>query len=229
MSDRLTSAETFQAILFSCYAAIQADDPEPFSVEVLFSRLSGRASKTMITIVLEDLVRDQYLIYDASYQTFAPKRKLLSYVEDSLATESISLPEKLKMILQARRASTEPRPRDAQDSDQENSMVPASDRFVSRSDNSLLFEKAEHELDTLIEAVRTANDLKVTADERLAIIREVEGTRSILKEPAVRARAIYHATHQNAALGWLAKEAASGVVRAAAAAAVTALLALLFL
>ena len=41
--------------------------------------------------------------------------------------------------------------------------VPASDRFVTRSDNAPLFEKAEQELEALTEAIRAANELKVTA------------------------------------------------------------------
>jgi hypothetical protein len=105
--------------------------------------------------------------------------------------------------------------------------IPASDRFVTRSDNILLFEKAAEELNTLIEAVRTANDLKVTADERLAIISEVEGLRALVMQPAVRARAIYNAVRENSILKWLAVMAGAGVVGAKADAAVNALLALL--
>jgi hypothetical protein len=105
--------------------------------------------------------------------------------------------------------------------------IPASDRFVSRSDNAILFEKAEHELDTLIEAVRTANDLKVTADERLAIISEVEGVRALIKQPVVRIRAIYDAIRANSLLRWLAAVAGAGIVGDKAVAAVNALLALL--
>lgn len=107
--------------------------------------------------------------------------------------------------------------------------VPASDRFVTRSDNVPLFEKAEQELEALTEAIRAANELKVTADERLAILSEVEGVRALVNQRVVRARAVYDATRDSAALGWLAKEASSGVVRALAAAAVTALLALIYL
>ncbi|MCA3274517.1 MAG: hypothetical protein ING26_03240 [Roseomonas sp.] len=227
MSDRLTSAATSQAILFSCYAAVQDDDPELFSVEVLFSRLSERASKTMISIVLDDLVRDQYLIYDPSYQTYAPKRKLLSYVEEALSRESISLSDKLKMLLGAQSASLAPADRGTQESEQEISTVPGSDRFVTKSDNIRLFEQAEQELETLIEAVRSTNDLQVSADERLAIISEVEGVRALVKQPAVRARAIYNAVRENGVLKWLAAMASAGVIGAKADAAINALLALL--
>jgi hypothetical protein len=104
--------------------------------------------------------------------------------------------------------------------------IPAADRFVTRTDNVRLFEEAEQELDTLIEAVRAANDLKVTADERLAIISEVEGISSLLKQPAVRARAIYDAVRENGLLKWLAVAAGAGVVGEKATAAVNALLAL---
>jgi len=104
--------------------------------------------------------------------------------------------------------------------------IPAADRFVTRADNVRLFEEAEQELETLIEAVRAANDLKVTADERLAIISEVEGISSLLKQPAVRARAIYDAVLENSLLKWLAVAAGAGVVGEKATAAVNALLAL---
>jgi chorismate mutase len=104
--------------------------------------------------------------------------------------------------------------------------IPAADRFVTRADNVLLFEKAEQELEALIEAVRASNDLKVTADERLAIVSEVAGIRSLLKQPAVRVRAIYDAIRENSVLKWLAIAAGAGVVGDKAVAAVNALLAL---
>jgi len=104
--------------------------------------------------------------------------------------------------------------------------IPAADRFVTRSDNAPLFERAEQELEALTEAVRAANDLRVTADERLAIISEVEGISSLLKQPAVRARAIYDAVRENSLLRWLAGAAGTGVVGHLAVAAVNALLAL---
>jgi hypothetical protein len=104
--------------------------------------------------------------------------------------------------------------------------IPAADRFVTRSDNAPLFEKAEQELEALTEAVRAANDLRVTADERLAIISEVEGISSLLRLPAVRARAIYDAVLENSLLKWLAVAAGAGVVGEKATAAVNALLAL---
>ncbi len=105
--------------------------------------------------------------------------------------------------------------------------IPAADRFVTRADNVLLFEKAEQELETLIEAVRASNDLKVTADERLAIVSEVAGILSLLKQPAVRVRAIYDAIRDNRVLKWLAAMAGAGIVGAKADAAINALLALL--
>jgi hypothetical protein len=105
--------------------------------------------------------------------------------------------------------------------------IPAADRFVTRADNVLLFEKAEQELETLIEAVRSSNDLKVTADERLAIVSEVAGIRSLLKQPAIRVRAIYDVIRENSVLKWLAIAAGAGVVGDKAVAAVNALLALM--
>jgi len=104
--------------------------------------------------------------------------------------------------------------------------IPASDRFVTRSDNIHLFEEAEQELEALTEAIRTANDLKVTADERLAIISEVEGVRALIRQPVVRIRAIYDAIRENSLLKWLAVAAGASVVGDKAVAAFNALLAL---
>lgn len=104
--------------------------------------------------------------------------------------------------------------------------IPAADRFVTRSDNAPLFEEAEQQLEALTEAVRTANDLKVTADQRMAIIREVEGIRDLVRQPVIRARAIYDAVRENSLLKWLAVAAGAGVVGDKAVAAVNALLAL---
>jgi hypothetical protein len=105
--------------------------------------------------------------------------------------------------------------------------IPAADRFVTRSDNAPLFERAEQELEALTEAVRAANDLRVTADQRMAIIREVEGIHDLVRQSAVRARAIYDAVRENSLLKWLAVAAGAGVVGEKATAAVNALLALL--
>lgn len=105
--------------------------------------------------------------------------------------------------------------------------VPASDRFVSRTDNESVFSDAEKKLDELIEAVRISNDLRISGEERLAVLSEIQGVRSLIAAPISRAAAIFNATRESAALGWLAKEAGSGTIRALAGAAVVALLALI--
>jgi len=109
----------------------------------------------------------------------------------------------------------------------ESARVPASDRLVSRADNAALFEDADKKLEAVIEAVRTTNDLQVTQEQRLAIISEIETTRFLLSKPVIRARAIYDATCDSAALKWLIAMAGAGIVGAKADAAVNALLALL--
>jgi hypothetical protein len=107
--------------------------------------------------------------------------------------------------------------------------IPAADRFVTRADNAPLFEDADKKLQAVIDAIPADNELRVSAEDRLLLIREVKDVQSLIKQPRVQLRAIYHATRESSILVWLAKEAGSGAVRALAAAAVTALLALLFL
>jgi len=108
-----------------------------------------------------------------------------------------------------------------------NKLIPAAGRFVSRDDNLPIVQRAEQELQSLKEGLLTANDLCVTPDQRLAVISEVEGLLSLLKQPLIRIRAIYEATRDHAVLKWLAAGAGAGIVGAKADAAVNALLALL--
>jgi hypothetical protein len=107
--------------------------------------------------------------------------------------------------------------------------IPAADRFVTRADNAPLFEDANKKLQAVIDAIPADNELRVSAEDRLLLIREVKDVQSLIKQPRVQLRAIYHATRESSILVSLAKELGTGAVHALAAAAVTALLALLFL
>jgi hypothetical protein len=107
--------------------------------------------------------------------------------------------------------------------------IPAADRFVTRADNAPLFEDADKKLQAVIDAIPADNELRVSAEDRLLLVREVKDIKSLINQPRVQLRAIYHATRESSILVWFAKEFASGVVQALAAAAVTALLLLLAL
>lgn len=107
--------------------------------------------------------------------------------------------------------------------------IPAADRFVTRADNAPLFEDVDKKLQAVIDAIPADNELRVSAEDRLLLVREVKDIKSLINQPRVQLRAIYHATRESSILVWFAKEAASGVVQALAAAAVTALLLLLAL
>ena len=107
--------------------------------------------------------------------------------------------------------------------------IPAADRFVTRADNAPLFEDADKKLQAVIDAIPANNELRVSAEDRLLLIRQVEDVQSLVKQPRVQLRAIYHATRESSILVWFAKEAASAVVKALATAAVAALLLLLAL
>jgi len=107
--------------------------------------------------------------------------------------------------------------------------IPAADRFVTRADNAPLFEDADQQLQAVINAIPADNELRVSAEDRLLLVREVKDIQTLINQQRVQLRAIYHATRESSILAWFAKEAASGVVRALAAAAVAALLLLLAL
>lgn len=106
-------------------------------------------------------------------------------------------------------------------------VVPAADRFVTLDHNDPLVHDAQKAVANLADEITRSNDLHVTGDERLALVREVEGVQSLLAGKAVRASAIWAAVRENSAISWLSKETGSGVIRALAGAAVLALLALL--
>lgn len=114
-------------------------------------------------------------------------------------------------------------------SDSPSPSIPAADRFVTRADNAPFFEDADKKLQAVIDAIPADNELRVSAEDRLLLVREVKDIKSLINQPRVQLRAIYHATRESSILVWFAKELASGVVQALATAAVAALLLLLAL
>jgi hypothetical protein len=101
--------------------------------------------------------------------------------------------------------------------------VPAADRFVSRSDNEAAFSDADEKLTALADAVRGTNDLFADHEERLAVAREVEGIRDLLRQTKVRAFAIWAAITGNGVVRWLSLAVGAGVVGEAAVGALSAL------
>jgi hypothetical protein len=102
--------------------------------------------------------------------------------------------------------------------------IPAADRFVSVDHNSRQFSDADQALEKLEESIKDSNELSVQPDERLALMREIAGFRDYIKLPSVRVSAIWSAVSGSGTLGWLRSQSLSGIVQAAAQAAVNALL-----
>ena len=94
--------------------------------------------------------------------------------------------------------------------------VPASDRFVSLNHNQPEVQEAQMALHELAEAVRGANGLFANPDDRLFVLSEVEALRASLGGARAHVASLWHATRESAPIAWLAKESASGVVKAAA-------------
>lgn len=102
-------------------------------------------------------------------------------------------------------------------------VVPAADRFVALDDNQAEVLKAREAVEEVLATAREANELTATPEDRLAVIREVEGLSALLKGSSVRAAALWQATRESGVLRWLATECASAYVQAAALAALGAL------
>jgi hypothetical protein len=103
MSERLSSSATREAILFSCYMAIQRDDLTMISVSILFARLEGRSSANMIELVLKDLQNQAYFslwsVDEANKEAvYKPTPHLVKHVEEILSSEGVSLKDKLETI-----------------------------------------------------------------------------------------------------------------------------------
>jgi hypothetical protein len=68
----------------------------------------------------------------------------------------------------------------------------------------------------LASAVRGSNDLFANADERLAVVSEVDGVRAIIHRRVVRVAAVVSAIKDNGVIAFLARECTSAAIRALA-------------
>ena len=91
-------------------------------------------------------------------------------------------------------------------------LVPAADRFVLRSDNQTAFQQASDSVACLTKAVRGANGLFADPDERLGVIRELEGVSRLLDGAKVRAAAVFDVISGKGVVRWLTRAGAAGVV-----------------
>lgn len=115
---------------------------------------------------------------------------------------------------------------DGQVDDKGADRIPAADRFVAVNHNSDDYLVAKKAIQDLAEAVRGSNDLFANPDERLLVVSEIEAVVSYLTHAKIRAAYVWSATRLPAVIGWLAKEAGSGIIRDFATKAIKALLAL---
>jgi hypothetical protein len=100
--------------------------------------------------------------------------------------------------------------------------IPASGRFVAIDHNRPEVVESKARIDELSEAIRSSNDLFADRSQRLAVMSEIRELRDAVDQPIIRLAYLREATYKT--IGWLAKEASSGLVKAAAAAAFVALL-----
>lgn len=98
--------------------------------------------------------------------------------------------------------------------------IPAADRFVPINHNSPDYREAQETLERLEEVLTGANDLFANAEERLAVVSEVQGIRAALNGRSIRASTVAAITRSSGTLSWLATEAFSGTIRALASKAV---------
>ena len=103
--------------------------------------------------------------------------------------------------------------------------VPDSDRFVPLNHNSHEYQEAKASIHALAEAVRGSNDLFADPNQRLLVVSEIEEVGKYLDHPIVRVATIWSTTRLPAVIGWLSKEASSGIIRDFAVKAIKALLA----
>lgn len=109
----------------------------------------------------------------------------------------------------------------------DNKITSASDRFVPLDHNSRPYKEADGALEELNKAVIGDNQIFATPEDRAAVLSEIKSLREILNNAVVRVSAVWTATRDSGVLGWLAKEATSGVIRTLATKAVEALIALI--
>jgi hypothetical protein len=102
------------------------------------------------------------------------------------------------------------------DESNENSVAPASDRFVSTQDSQPEIEAAIRALDEMSDRIVNSNELIATQDERASLSREVNLLTELLKEPQVRLAPIWSAIKGNGVVIYLATHGGDAVLKALA-------------
>lgn len=105
--------------------------------------------------------------------------------------------------------------------------IPATDRFVARTDNASEFDQTLASLEDLESKLVQANGMFDTEAKRQAAVAEVRGFKSMLQSGHVRAIALAAAKISLSSLHEFAKKVGNGLVENAAAIAVAAITALL--
>lgn len=101
------------------------------------------------------------------------------------------------------------------------SPIPASDRFVSRSDNEDAAQSAIQALSELSERIRNSNELTASPEERAALSKEVDGLKEGVAQSKIRVATIWNAITGSGVLRWLAERAADATLNALALDAIT--------
>jgi hypothetical protein len=89
--------------------------------------------------------------------------------------------------------------------------VPGSDRFVRLDHNSAGYKEADKSLAELADAIKGSNDLVISPEDRIAVLSEVNGIRSMISGVSVRVGAVY--TAAKSTLPSLSSEVTSAVIR----------------
>jgi hypothetical protein len=97
-----------------------------------------------------------------------------------------------------------------------NESIPASDRFVSTSDNSLQIQDAVEKLVELEDRVGASNEFDADNEQRAAIKQEVGNIRSILSGSKVRTASISAVVTGSGILLWLAEHASDAMLNSLA-------------
>ncbi len=101
--------------------------------------------------------------------------------------------------------------------------VPASDRFVTVSDNYEAIEKAKLAITDLSDAIVESNTLFANAEERIQVSREINFIKELISEQQIHVTSVWDASKNNSTLKWLIEQSASGIVRDLATKAINAL------
>jgi hypothetical protein len=105
--------------------------------------------------------------------------------------------------------------------------TPETDVFIPIDRDSPAFLDADRALEELSKNVLASNELRVSKEDRLSVLSEISGLRSLLSGHSVRRAAIWSATHGSGVLVWLARQTASATVEEFAKEAVKCLLKLI--